>query len=239
MQRRIIAGNWKMNPVRYKDSLSLAVEVDNLLGKFDALDRVIFPPFVYISDIVKSVKNVEVGAQNVFFKERGAFTGEISPLMLVDMGVKWVIIGHSERRHILREDEDVILKKVKRSLEEGLTVILCVGETLQQRELFRHREVVKRQLDGIPDNDNLIITYEPVWAIGTGRNANPEQIEEMHTLIKDVTGKMVLYGGSVKPENAPSLASVKNVDGFLVGGASLKAKSFYDIAESLVITAVE
>lgn len=234
MGRRIIAGNWKMNPVGLKEALKLAKGVESLLKDINNLERVIFPPFVYLYPIKSEVKNIQVGAQNVFYEDKGAFTGEISPKMLKDIGVNWVIVGHSERRHIIGEDNNMILKKVRKSLEEGFRVILCVGETLNERELHRHKEVVKRQLDGVPDGENLIIAYEPVWAIGTGRNAKPEQIEEMHTLIKGETGKMVLYGGSVNPENSDELASVKNVDGFLVGGASLDAEKFYKIALSLI-----
>ncbi|MEO0201679.1 MAG: triose-phosphate isomerase, partial [candidate division WOR-3 bacterium] len=178
--------------------------------------------------------NVELGAQDVFYEDKGAYTGEISPKMLKDIGINWVIVGHSERRHIIGEDNKTVIKKTKKALEEGFNVILCVGETLNERELYRHKEVVKRQLDGVPDSENLIIAYEPVWAIGTGRNAKPEQIEEMHTLIKDLTGKRVLYGGSVKPENSDELASVRNVDGFLVGGASLDSEKFHKIALSLI-----
>jgi len=231
--RRIIAGNWKMNPTTVKDAVNLAKEVDEKLKDIDDLEKIIFPPFVYIPHVIENVKSVEVGSQNVFYELSGAYTGEISPSMLVDLGVKWVIIGHSERRNILHEDDESIRRKVKVSLEVGLKVILCVGEKLHERELFRHKEVVKRQLDGIPDDENLVIAYEPVWAIGTGRNARVEQIEEMHEMIKSITGRKVLYGGSVKPENAGELASAKNVDGFLVGGASLNADSFYKIALAL------
>ncbi len=234
MDKRIIAGNWKMNPTSLKDALELAKGVEDFLKDLNQLERVIFPPFVYLYPIKLEVKNIELGAQDVFYEDKGAYTGEISPKMLKDIGINWVIVGHSERRHIIGEDNKTVLKKTKKALEEGFNVILCVGETLNERELYRHKEVVKRQLDEVPDSKNLIIAYEPVWAIGTGRNAKPEQIEEMHTLIKELTGKRVLYGGSVKPENSDELASVKNVDGFLVGGASLDAEKFHKIALSLI-----
>ncbi len=233
MERRIIAGNWKMNPKTLKEALDLARGVDNLLKDLP-LEKVIFPPFVFISEVLRVVKNVDVGAQNVFYEDAGAFTGEISPPMLMDIGVRWVIIGHSERRNIMREDDEMILRKVRKALDWGFKVILCVGENLYERELGKHREVVKRQLEGLIDHENLIIAYEPVWAIGTGRNARPEQIEEMHNLIKEITGKRVLYGGSVSVENSRELAKVKNLDGFLVGGASLKAENFYQISKSLL-----
>jgi len=233
MERRIIAGNWKMNPKTLKEALDLAEGIDRSLADL-SLERVIFPPFVFLTEVLKVVKNLDVGAQNVFYEDAGAFTGEISPAMLADIGVKWVIIGHSERRNIMMENEDMILKKVKKALEWGFKVILCVGESLHDRELNRHRDVVKRQIEGLPDHENLIIAYEPVWAIGTGRNARPDQIEEMHTLIKELTGRKVLYGGSVNSDNSKELSKVKNVDGFLVGGASLKVESFYQIAKSLL-----
>ncbi|MEO0138856.1 MAG: triose-phosphate isomerase [candidate division WOR-3 bacterium] len=234
MGKRIIAGNWKMNPISLKEAVELARGVEGLLKDLNQLERIIFPPFVYLYPIKLEVKNVELGAQDVFYEDKGAYTGEISPKMLKDIGINWVIVGHSERRHIIGEDNKTVIKKTKKALEEGFNVILCVGETLNERELYRHKEVVKRQLDGVPDSENLIIAYEPVWAIGTGRNAKPEQIEEMHTLIKDLTGKRVLYGGSVKPENSDELASVRNVDGFLVGGASLDSEKFHKIALSLI-----
>lgn len=234
MVKRIIAGNWKMNPTSLKEAIELARGVEGLLKDLNQLEKIIFPPFVYLYPIKSEIRNIELGAQNVFYEDKGAYTGEISPKMLRDLGVNWVIVGHSERRQIIGEDNKTILKKAQRALDEGLNVILCVGETLKERELYVYKEVVKRQLEGFPDNKNLIIAYEPVWAIGTGRNAKPEQIEEMHILIKELTGKRVLYGGSVNTENSDELASVKNVDGFLVGGASLDAEKFYRIAQSLI-----
>lgn len=233
MEGRIIAGNWKMNPRTLKEAIELARGVDEALKDLP-IEKVIFPPFVFLTEVLRIVGNINVGAQNVFYEDSGAFTGEVSPAMLKDIGINWVIIGHSERRNILKEDDKMILKKVKRALEWGFGVILCVGEKLQDRELNRHKDVVKRQLDGLPEHENLIIAYEPVWAIGTGKNATPEQIEEMHTLIKDITGNKVLYGGSVNPENSRELSMVKNLDGFLVGGASLKVESFQQIARSLL-----
>ena len=230
MERRILAANWKMNPTSKEEALRLAGEIDALLRDLP-LVRLLFPPFVYIP--ILRVENLTLGAQDVFYEEKGAFTGEISPPMLKSVGAEWVIVGHSERRNIIGETDDVLRKKAEAALKAGLKVIYCVGEKLPDREAGRHVQVVERQLSFLPDSGDIVVAYEPVWAIGTGRNATPEQIEEMHSLIKERTGLRVLYGGSVKAHNARELAAVSNVDGFLVGGASLKPEEFRKIGEAL------
>ncbi|NPA80288.1 MAG: triose-phosphate isomerase [Thermotogae bacterium] len=230
MERRILAANWKMNPEGLPEALALAREIDERLRGLPLL-KLLFPPFVFLPLI--RTEELVLGAQNVFYEPKGAFTGEISPTMLKSVGARWVIVGHSERRNIFKEDDEIIRRKAEAALSHGLKVIYCVGEHLEDREAGRYRDVVLRQLSYVPASENVVIAYEPVWAIGTGRNASPEQIEEMHTLIKERTGLRVLYGGSVKAKNAPSLAAVRSVDGFLVGGASLKPEEFRKIGEAL------
>ncbi len=230
MERRILAANWKMNPATKEEAIKLAGEIDDLLRDLPLM-KLLFPPFVYIP--LLKVKNLTLGAQDVFYEEKGAFTGEISPPMLLSVGAKWVIVGHSERRNVIGESDGVIRRKAEAALKAGLKVIYCVGEKLEDREADRHFAVVENQLSYVPVSEDLVVAYEPVWAIGTGRNATPDQIEEMHAFIKDKTGLKVLYGGSVKAHNAGELARVPNVDGFLVGGASLKPEEFRKIGEAL------
>ncbi len=239
---KIIAANWKMN-MTYS-------EIDDFFYFFKnnddfKEDRKIYiaPPFVYIDYVKKKIKNLEfnikIGAQNCYFEDKGAFTGEISVSMLKDIKVNFVIVGHSERRNIFNENDELLNKKVKKVLESNLECIFCIGEKLEERQkgdTFKVLEdQLKKGLDGISKFDNLIIAYEPVWAIGTGVNASGEQIEEAHTFIKEFLNKNVannlpiLYGGSVKPENISEILNTKNVDGVLVGGASLIAEKFYKI----------
>jgi len=210
---------------------------------------VVHPPFTLLHEVSKALEGSEIklGAQNVFFEDEGAYTGEISPVMLKDAGVEYVIIGHSERRKYFHEDNETVLKKVKAALRHGLKPIICVGETLEQRESGEAKSVVGEQLSilrelPIGDMEQIAIAYEPVWAIGTGKTATPELAEEMHKFIRETVEKIfnedvannlpILYGGSVKPNNVFDLTSEEDIDGALVGGASLKADSFLAIIKN-------
>ena len=236
----LIAGNWKMNKGKIDDAVALAREVRigayNLKGKVDIM---VAPPFTVLSHVVDTLKGsrVKVGAQNMFYEDAGAYTGEISPDFLLDLGVEYVILGHSERRKFFHETDETVLQKALKAREKGLKYIVCVGETLEQREKGEAKDVVGRQvkavLDGGAYSENLIFAYEPVWAIGTGKVATPELAQEMHGYIRDLLGEnrntLILYGGSVKPENAEGLLRMDDIDGALVGGASLNAGSFVNI----------
>ena len=217
-------------------------------GEASPIDLLLCPPFVYLEAVAEVVRGsrVALGAQNAYFEREGAFTGEIAPGMLVDVGCQAVILGHSERRHILGETDQMISKKVHAALAAGLMPIVCVGETLAQREAGETQQVIRTQLDGslagvtAEGMARVVIAYEPVWAIGTGRVATPEQAGEVHDDLRKVLcgryndpigrGMRILYGGSVKADNAGSLLAQPNVDGALVGGASLKADEFLGIA---------
>jgi triosephosphate isomerase len=247
MRKTVIAGNWKMNN-DLKESEKLIVELKNLLqNEKPNCDVIVCPPFTSLSEASKLLKGsqIKLGAQNMHFEENGAFTGEISASMLKSIGCEYVILGHSERRHIFGESDVVINKKIKKALSAGLKPIFCIGELLEERENGTTNDVVKRQvlkgLDGISAEDmkNVIVAYEPVWAIGTGKTASPAQAQEVHEFIRDlieidysleVANDLVIqYGGSVKPDNAKELLSQKDIDGALVGGACLKADSFLGI----------
>lgn len=211
----------------------------------DNRDVLICPPFTALSDASKLVKGSKVllGAQNMHFEESGAFTGDISPLMLKEVGCKYVIIGHSERRHVFGEDDALINKKLKSALDNRLLPILCVGELIDERKGGKTEDIVKGQLinglDGIKDIGKIVVAYEPVWAIGTGETATPNQAEEVHVLIRSLIKEKygdkaavnlrILYGGSVKPENVKELMSKEDIDGVLVGGASLDVEKFFKL----------
>jgi triosephosphate isomerase len=247
MRKTVIAGNWKMNN-DLKESEKLIVELKNLLqNEKPNCDVIVCPPFTSLSEASKLAKGtmIKLGAQNMHFEDNGAFTGEVSAAMLKSVGCEFVILGHSERRHIFGETDEVINKKIKKALAAGLKPIFCIGELLEERENGTTNDVVKRQvlkgLDGISAEDmkNIIVAYEPVWAIGTGKTASPVQAQEVHEFIRDlieidysleVANDLVIqYGGSVKPDNAKELLSQKDIDGALVGGACLKADSFLGI----------
>jgi len=234
-----VGGNWKCNGQRaqIKDLVDKVNEgVANLTSKADV---VVAPPALYIDFVNQHVRNgVAVAAQNAWTETKGAFTGEISAEMIKDVGVHWVILGHSERRSIFHESPEVVGKKVEHALGVGLSVILCVGEQLSEREAGKTKEVVFQQLDAVSalvkDWKNIVIAYEPVWAIGTGKTASPEQAQEVHVKLRAFLKKdfnkdiRIIYGGSVTGKNCKELAAQKDVDGFLVGGASLKPE-FIDI----------
>ncbi|MGQ9798381.1 MAG: triose-phosphate isomerase [Ignavibacterium sp.] len=250
MRRKIIAGNWKMNN-DLQQSINLIEELKNkLAGKTVNCDVVICPPFTSLYEAKKIIDGsiIKLGAQNMFYEDSGAFTGEISAPMLKSVGCEYVILGHSERRTIFGEKDDMINKKVRKAISQNLKPILCVGETLEEREKDVTEKVVKRQIekglnDVTPDEVlNVIIAYEPVWAIGTGKTATPQQAQEVHAFIRKLLATMyskdfaelipIQYGGSVKPDNAKELLSQKDIDGALVGGACLKADSFMGIIEA-------
>ena len=238
-RRKIVAGNWKMN-MTPSQAVALCEELKDLV-KSDSVDVVYCVPAVDIVPVVEAVKgtNVEVGAENMYFEEKGAYTGEISAAMLVDAGVKYVIIGHSERRDYFKEDDALLNKKVKKAFEAGLTPILCCGESLEQREMGVTmdwiRFQIKSDLVGITADQvkEMVIAYEPIGAIGTGKTATTEQAEEVCKGIRDCIAEMydaataeavrIQYGGSVNAANAAELFGQPDIDGGLVGGASLKA----------------
>jgi triosephosphate isomerase len=243
----LVVGNWKMNLDR-AGSEALAAGVARQADDFPDVDFVVCPPSVYLSSVVEAVagSRVEVGAQNMYHEPSGAYTGEISAAMLCDLDVRHVIVGHSERRHILRESDADVNKKTRAALDAGLTPIVCVGELLAERKAGRTREIIHRQFGGslaglsAADIRKVVIAYEPVWAIGTGEVATPERAEEVHAELRGLLADRynagqtdmvrILYGGSVKPENAKELICRPNVDGLLVGGASLKLEQFMGIA---------
>lgn len=241
-----VGGNWKCNGT--KDSISKLVADLNSAKLEPDVDVVVAPPFVYIDQVKNSITDrIEVSAQNSWVSKGGAFTGEISVEQLKDHGVKWVILGHSERRHIIGEKDEFIGKKAAYALTEGLGVIACIGELLEEREAGKTFDVCFQQLkayaDAVPSWDNIVIAYEPVWAIGTGKVALPEQAQEVHAAIRDWLQKNVsaevasktriIYGGSVNGGNSSELAKKEDIDGFLVGGASLKGPEFATIINSV------
>jgi len=243
----LIAGNWKMNLSR-ADARALAEQVVHGLPQpLDGIDVAVFPAFTALADVVEAVadSDVTVGGQNLYPEDSGAFTGEIGPPMLLDAGATRVLCGHSERRHILGEDDAFINRKVLAALGHDILPTLCVGETLEEREGGQMEAVIERQLKGglagVENPAPLTVAYEPVWAIGTGLTATPQQAGEVHRLIRGHLEEMfggagggirILYGGSVKPENAAELLGTDGIGGVLIGGASLKADSFCRIAKA-------
>jgi triosephosphate isomerase len=248
----LVVGNWKMNGTQ-PQALALGRAIKRDAADIKRVEIALAPPFTAIVSLARSLKNspVRLAAQNVHWQDSGAFTGEISPPMLIELGCRYVIIGHSERRHIFKETDESVALKVAACLRTGLRPILCVGETWAERSHGATRRVIGRQLrTALKDLDktaigNFDIAYEPVWAIGTGHNATPEQVRAVHGWIQESfkkflgtrgkkTKSRVLYGGSVRPENCQSLASLREVDGFLVGGASLDAQSFVKIVRAFI-----
>jgi triosephosphate isomerase len=248
MRRKLIAGNWKMNMDR-AGGIALAKGVAEKAADVPNVDLLVCPPSVYIAPVADAVKGtkVAVGAQNMYHEASGAFTGEISAAMLKDLGATFVILGHSERRHILNETDADVNRKTLAALAAGLIPIVCFGELLKEREAGKTAAVIKTQFDGSLANvsaeqiEKTVIAYEPVWAIGTGKVASPEQAEEVHADLRSLLAKRyngavaekvrILYGGSVKASNAAELLGQPNIDGALVGGASLKVDDFIGIAK--------
>ena len=250
MRKKIIAGNWKMNLNR-DDALSLASEIRDMFNDEirSEVEGILIPPYLYVSSVIQLLKDssLQVGAQDCSAEEKGAFTGEVSASMLASVGASAVIIGHSERRARYDEKGKLLADKISRVHEAGLRVIYCVGEDLEERENNKQESVVGSQLEeslfinsGI-DPSNTLIAYEPVWAIGTGKTAEPEQAQEMHSYIRSrlegvYPGRSsdfsILYGGSCNESNASALFAQPDVDGGLIGGASLKSRSFINIIKS-------
>jgi triosephosphate isomerase len=228
---KLIAGNWKM----YKGPGAAA---EFCLGlreeELEGVDVVVAPPFVSLAVAVQLLAGTEiaVAAQNVHWEEEGAYTGEISPAMLLELGVYGAIVGHSERRRYFGENDENVRKRAQGALAAGMFVIGCVGETEEERERGETGSVLQHQVSAFEADDNLVLAYEPVWAIGTGRTATPEIAQEAHAFIKSLLDVPVLYGGSVKPDNAAILLSQPDVDGALVGGASLELDSFIEICRA-------
>ncbi|MDA0991056.1 MAG: triose-phosphate isomerase [Verrucomicrobia bacterium] len=248
LRKKIIAGNWKMNKA-LRDAESLATDIARQLGEQRDVDVVLCPPFTalkVVGDVIES-SVIKLGAQNMHWESGGAYTGEISGSMLRDLYCHYVILGHSERREHFRETDTVVNRKIKAALAAHLTPILCVGESLTEREAGREADVVTEQMTaGLADLEDIpsemIIAYEPVWAIGTGKTATPAQAQEMHALIRSLLASRfgeakaqrirLQYGGSVKPDNAAELFSQPDIDGGLVGGASLEARAFVEIVQA-------
>jgi triosephosphate isomerase (TIM) len=231
----LIAGNWKM----FKGSAE-AGEFCRALRDADlgTVDVVVCPPYVSLGEAVQVLAGTEIGvaAQNVHWADDGAFTGEISAPMLRELGVYGAIVGHSERRQLFGETDETVVKRIAAAIGHGLQVIACVGETEAEREAGETEAVLRRQVgaiaEGIADTDDLVLAYEPIWAIGTGKTATPEMAQKAHAFVKTILEVPVLYGGSVKPENASELAAQPDVDGALVGGASLDVQSFAAICQA-------
>jgi len=243
MRRKYVAGNWKMN-LTLDEARALVTAIRKGLPADAPIDLAVFPPFVYLHPLAQmETSPIEVGAQNCYCEPSGAFTGEVAVGMIVDVGCKSVIIGHSERRHIFGEKGELLKKKVLAALGAGLKVIYCIGETLEEREAGRTEQVLNQQIQEVlgPDVelDRVTVAYEPVWAIGTGRTATPDQAQEAHAHVRGQIAKLyndgiarnlrIQYGGSVKASNAAELMGQDDVDGALVGGASLKADEFLGI----------
>ena len=253
MRKKIIAGNWKMNKT-FDEGMGLVSEISNMLKDeyHGNAEVIIIPPFVHINAISRMVindRNLSVGAQNCSNHVSGAYTGEVSAAMLKSCGATYVIIGHSERRQYFGEHNDWLAKKVDAVLAEGLSPIYCCGETLEERESNKHFDVLKSQVSealfhlSTEQMSNVVVAYEPVWAIGTGKTASTAQAQEVHafirTLLKDKFGAdvsdniTIQYGGSVKADNAKELFSAPDIDGALVGGAALQSRSFVDIVKEM------
>ena len=248
MRKPLIAGNWKMN-TKLDEAINLVRDMLSDLDKIASVEKVLCPPFISLSVVKELIKGttIQLGAQNMHFEDRGAYTGEIAPLMLLGL-CQFVILGHSERRQYFAETDEIINKKVKKAVEFGLNPILCVGESLEDNEAGKTEQIITRQVKaGLLDTDpnkQTVIAYEPVWAIGTGLTATPQQAQEVHEFIRKLLAQMynkqsademrILYGGSVKPDNAAELMEQQDVDGVLVGGASLKGDDFLSIIEAAI-----
>ncbi len=249
MRKKIVAANWKMNMTQ-AEAASFVETLLREIGDVSDVEVVIVPPFTAIakvSEALGSSETIKIGAQNMYWERGGAFTGEISAAMLRDLFVRYVVLGHSERRQLLGETDEIVNRKVHAALEASLRPIVCIGETLEQRESGNVETVLSQQLRrslsgvGARELNETVVAYEPVWAIGTGRTASPEQAQEAHAFIRRTLGEIsdgataakirIQYGGSVKPDNARTLMSQPDIDGALVGGASLDPRSFAQIVQ--------
>lgn len=244
MRKPIIAGNWKMHKT-IAEALEFVNEVKNRVNN-DKVEAVICAPFTLLKDLKQATKgtNIKIGAQNMHFEEKGAFTGEISPLMLKELDMDYVVIGHSERRQYFNETDETVNKKVLKALEVGIDPILCVGETLEEREAGNTKDVCKVQVEKALENVSkedlakVVIAYEPVWAIGTGKTATSEDANDVIAYIREVVANLygelanevrIQYGGSVKPSNVAEIMNQSDIDGALVGGASLEANDYVEL----------
>ena len=248
MRKKIVAGNWKMNK-NLQEGVALAKELTEVV-KNPNCGVIICTPFIHLASVAEIVKDsaIELGAENCADKEKGAYTGEVSAEMVKSTGAQWVILGHSERREYYNETPEILKEKVQLALANGLKVLFCIGETLEEREANKQNEVVKAELAGSVFNlsaeewKNIVIAYEPIWAIGTGKTATAEQAEEIHAYIRSCIAEVygqevadnttILYGGSCKASNAPELFAKPDIDGGLIGGASLKAADFKGIIDA-------
>jgi triosephosphate isomerase len=248
MRKPFIAANWKMNKTVgetqsfIEEFISLVKDISKDISD---VDIVIAPPFTSLYAASSALKNanIQLSAQDIFYEDEGAYTGEISPVMLIDIGCDYVIIGHSERRQYFNETDSIVNKKIKAARKHGIGIIFCVGESLNEREAGKTFDVLKREINGGLNEvtaDGIVVAYEPIWAIGTGKTATPEQAQESHKYIRERLADLygdtantirILYGGSVTPDNIDSLMACKDIDGALVGGASLKADSFAKIVK--------
>jgi triosephosphate isomerase (TIM) len=251
MRKKIVAGNWKMN-LNFEEGVSLFSEIVNMV-KDEVVGNqevIVCTPFIHLSTVAKlseNVKNVNIGSQNIHQAESGAYTGEVSASQVKSIGVEYVILGHSERRAYFGETDSLLAEKTNSALKYGLKPIFCIGETKEERESGKFFDVIKTQLaDGVfhlskEEFAKIVLAYEPVWAIGTGLTASPEQAQEVHEFIRETVANQydadtaenttILYGGSCNPSNAPTLFSQKDIDGGLIGGASLKSRDFLDIVK--------
>jgi len=253
MRKPFIAGNWKMNTDGHSGP-ELVRAIGKGLAQVDMskVDVAVIPPFVYLTQIITAAKasRIAVGAQDIFYEQKGAFTGEISANMIKDVGCNYCLCGHSERRHVIGEGDELINKKVHAAINGGLLPILCIGELLEEREANRTDQVIERQVKkgfanlSMEKARAVTLAYEPVWAIGTGRTATPQQAQEVHAMIRGLVAELydksladdmrIQYGGSVKPDNAKELMEKEDIDGLLVGGASLKADDFLAIIKASI-----
>ena len=250
MRKPIIAGNWKMHKT-IAEALEFVNEVKDRVNN-DKVEAVICAPFTLLKDLKQATKgtNIKIGAQNMHFEEKGAFTGEISPLMLKELDMDYVVIGHSERRQYFNETDETVNKKVLKALEVGIDPILCVGETLEEREAGNTKDVCKVQVEKALENVSkedlakVVIAYEPVWAIGTGKTATSEDANDVIAYIREVVANLygelanevrIQYGGSVKPSNVAEIMNQSDIDGALVGGASLEANDYVDLEKAKIL----
>jgi len=244
MRRAFIAANWKMNKT-VSETVDFIEKFIPEVKDISDVDIVIAPPFTSLPKAAEKVKNTNIilASQNIFYEEKGAYTGEISPIMLTDLGCQYVIVGHSERRQYFKETDDIVNKKIKTARKNGLGVIFCIGESLEEREAGKTFEILEREirngLEGV-GTEKIVVAYEPIWAIGTGKTATPDQAQEAHAFVRDNLRTLysnkadelcIIYGGSVTPDNVDSLMVCNDVDGALVGGASLKVDSFSRIVK--------
>lgn len=250
MRKPIVGGNWKMNRGTPNETVEMLESLIPQVEGIDTVDIVIATPFTVLTSAYKVLKNTDIklGAQNMYYKDKGAYTGEISPQFLKEIGVEFVILGHSERRDIFKESDALINKKLKKALSMNLKTIVCIGEHLEERETGKTKDILQFQINETfkdlskEEMIKTVIAYEPIWAIGTGKTATPEQAEEIHIFIRNLLSQKfdketadfirIQYGGSIKPDNAEDLFNKNNIDGGLVGGASLQANSFFQIIEA-------